>query len=179
MHRGHHGVDDAEVLVEDLGHRREAVGGAGGVRDDVVLGGVVGLVVDAQDDGDVLALGRSRDDDLLGAGVEVGLGLGGVGEDAGRLDDDLGAELLPGDHGGVALGRDLDLAAVDDDGALGVIDRAGVDAVDRVVLEEVSERLGVGQVVDADELQLGVLEADAQHLATDTTETVNPHFSGH
>ncbi|MNL55853.1 hypothetical protein D3C87_1792960 [compost metagenome] len=109
----------------------------------------------------------------------MGLGLGRVGEDAGRLDDELRAELLPGDRGRVALGRDLDLAAVDDDGGVGVIDRAGVDAVDRVVLEEVRERLGVRQVVDADELELGVLEADAQHLATDATETVNPHFGGH
>jgi hypothetical protein len=75
--------------------RREAVRGAGSVRDDVVLGSLVLVVVDADDDGDVFILGRGRDDDLLGAGIEVTLGLGGFGEEASRFDDDLDAELTP------------------------------------------------------------------------------------
>jgi hypothetical protein len=37
---------------------------------------VVVVVVDAHDDGDVLVGRRRGDDDLLGAAVEVGLGLG-------------------------------------------------------------------------------------------------------
>ena len=61
----------------------------------VVLGGVVQVVVDAHHDRDVLVLGRRRDDDLLGAVVDVHLGLGGVGEEAGRLDDDVHAEVGP------------------------------------------------------------------------------------
>ena len=36
------------------------------------LGGVVAVLVDAQHDGDVLALGRGADDHLAGAGLEVG-----------------------------------------------------------------------------------------------------------
>ena len=47
--------------------------------------GVVLLVVDAHDDGDVLALGRGGDDDLLRAGVDVALGLLGLGEQAGAI----------------------------------------------------------------------------------------------
>ena len=71
VHRRHQRAADAEVLVQHLGHRREAVGGAGRVRDDVVLGRVVLLVVDADDDRDVLVLGGRGDDDLLRAGVDV------------------------------------------------------------------------------------------------------------
>ncbi len=41
---------DAERVVEDLDDGGQAVGRAGGVGDDVVLGRVVGLLVDAQDD---------------------------------------------------------------------------------------------------------------------------------
>ena len=41
-----------------------------GVGDDRVLGGQL-VVVDAVDDGQVDALGRGRDQDLLGAGVEM------------------------------------------------------------------------------------------------------------
>ena len=42
----------------------------------VCSAGVVLVVVDAHDDGDVLVLRRGGDDDLLGAGVDVRLGLG-------------------------------------------------------------------------------------------------------
>ena len=81
----------------------------------VVLRRVVVAVVDAQHDGDVLVLGRRRDDDLLGAAVDVRPGLGGVGEEAGRLDDDVGAELLPRQRRRVALLEHLDACAADDD----------------------------------------------------------------
>ena len=61
-------------VVQHIGHRREAVGGARGVGDDqVVLGQLV--VVDAVDDGQVGAVGRGRDQHALGAGLEVGRGL--------------------------------------------------------------------------------------------------------
>ena len=44
----------------------------------------------------------SGDDDLLGAGVEMTLGLLGFGEEAGRFDHDVHAEFLPR-KGGRAL----------------------------------------------------------------------------
>ena len=69
--RGHEAALDPDGVVQDLGDRHEAVGGAGGVRDDeVILGQLV--VVDAVDDREVGAVGGGRDDDALGAGVEVG-----------------------------------------------------------------------------------------------------------
>src|SRR5699024_5349354 len=108
VHGGHQATHDADLVVEGLGQRREAVGGAGGVGDDVVLGRVVGVVVDTHDERGVLVLGRGGDDDLLGARVQVRLGLGGVGEDPGGLDDDVGAELTPGQLGRVALFESLE-----------------------------------------------------------------------
>ena len=42
----------------------------------------------------------------------------GVGEEAGGLDDDVDAEVPPGDVAGVAFGEDLDRLAVDLDGAV-------------------------------------------------------------
>ena len=85
---GHDAGRDAEGVVQDLDDGGQAVRGAGGVGNDVVVRRVVLVVVDAEDEGDVLVGGRGRDDDLLDGGAEVGLGLFGVGEEAGGFDDD-------------------------------------------------------------------------------------------
>ena len=55
---GHQPALDAQRVVEHLGDRREAIGRARGVRDDAVLGREL-VVVDAEDDRQVDALGRS------------------------------------------------------------------------------------------------------------------------
>ena len=71
----HQALLDADEVVDDLGHGGEAVRRAGGVADDVVGRRVVAVLVDAEDDRDVLALGRGADDDLPGTGVDVRPGL--------------------------------------------------------------------------------------------------------
>ena len=93
--RVHQAALDGHEVVDDLGRRGQAVGRAAGVADDVVGRRVVAVLVDAEDDRDVLALGRRADDDLLGAGVDVRPGLRGVGEDAGALEDDVDAQVAP------------------------------------------------------------------------------------
>jgi hypothetical protein len=99
---GHQTFGDAEAFLEQhVDDGSEAVRGAARVGDDVVLGGVVLVVVHAHDDGDVFALGRGGDDDLLGAGGDVALGLFGVGEQTGGLDDDIDAEAFQGSSAGV------------------------------------------------------------------------------
>src|SRR6185369_15117082 len=60
----HLALHDPEAVVQHLGHRGQAVRGAGGVGHDVVLRRVVLLVVHAHHDRDVLVLGGGGDDDL-------------------------------------------------------------------------------------------------------------------
>ena len=102
VNRGHQTGLDAETFLQQHMHeRREAVRGAGGVGNDVVLGRIVFAFVDAHDDGLDLAFAGRGDDDFLGAGGEVGLGLLAVGEEAGGFDDDVHAERLPRQRGEV------------------------------------------------------------------------------
>ena len=178
--RGHQAALDAEGVVDRLGHRGQAVRGAGRVGDHAVLGGVVVLVIDAHDDRDVLVLRRSGDDDLLRAGRDVALGLLGVGEVARRLDDDVGADLGPGQVGRVALGEHGDRLAVDDDGAVARLHGGVEPTEDRVVLRQVRQGLGVRQVVDADDFDVSPLrEQGAEVVAADTTEAIDADIDSH
>ena len=60
MDGGHETLIDADALFQkDVNNRRETVGGAGSVRNDVVAAGIVFLVVDSHHDSDVLLFGRS------------------------------------------------------------------------------------------------------------------------
>jgi hypothetical protein len=140
---------------------------------------VVG-VVHADDEGGVLVLRGGRDDDLLGSGVDVRLGLGRVREDAGGLDDDVGTELAPGKVRGVALGGGAEGHVADGDRVLVVADLLVQDAEDRVVLEQVRKRLVVREVVDADDLHVGAgLEQGAGEVTPDAAEAVDANLDGH
>ena len=126
-----------------------------------------------------LEAGRA-DDDLLRARVEVRLRLRGVGEEAGRLDDDVGAEVGPRQRARIALGEHLDRRPVHDQPVVRRLDGARVRSEDRVVLQELCERLGVRQVVDGDPLDVctGGL-GGAEDVAADPAEAVDPHAYGH
>src|SRR2546421_732558 len=68
---GHRAAVDPEALVQTVRQGDAAVGGAGGVGDDLVRRRVVPVVVPPHHDGDVLALGGGADDALLGARLHV------------------------------------------------------------------------------------------------------------
>ena len=131
-------------------------------------------------DRDVLALRRGADDDLLRAGVDVGARLVGVGEQAGRLDHDVDAEVAPRQLGRVLDLEDLDRLAVDDDRVVGVADVALVGAVRRVVLEQQGVGRDVDEVVDGDDLDTRrALEHRLEGLAADAAEAVDSDADGH
>jgi hypothetical protein len=145
-----------------------------------VLRRVVRVVVDAHDDRDVLVLGRRRDDHLLGAVVQVHLGLGAVGEEPGRLDHDVRAQVTPGELGGVALGERLHGGAGHGDLVRGGLHLLRQAAQDAVVLQQVGERGVVGQVVDADDLDVRARgEHRPEEVAADTAEAVDANPDGH
>ena len=132
---GHETLDDGELVVDDLGKGSQAVGGARGVGDDIGAA-VVGLLVDTHNVHGGIS-GRSRDDDLLGATLQVSGGLVLGGEDTGGLDNVVGASLAPGDGSGVTLGVEPDLGAVDNEVGAVLRDLALEDTVRGVILEHV------------------------------------------
>lgn len=132
---GHQPLNDTELVIEDLGERSQAVGGARSVGKNVDVLVVLLEVYTADEHG---GIGRgSRDDDLLGTTLDVGLGLFGGGENTGGLDNVLGASLLPGNGSRVALSVEADLLAIDDEVLVIDLDVALEETVGRVILEHV------------------------------------------
>ena len=144
------------------------------------VSGLYVVLVDAHDDRRVVAGGGSGDEDLLGAAGDVLLGVLGLGEAAGRLDDDVDAELAPGEVGGVALFEDLDGLAADGDRVVVVRDVVAQRAADGVVLEQVGEGLVVGEVVHRHDFEVRALrESRAKVVASDAAEAVDSDLDSH
>jgi hypothetical protein len=184
VHGGHLSVADAHGFVEDLRHRRQAVGRARGIGDDVVDRWVVDLVeVHAEDDVGVDRLGalaRRREDDLARARPHVLLGVGAGAQAPRGLDDDVDVEVGPRQVAGGALTEHADLAPVERDD-VAVARHLGRELpVDGVVGEEMREGGGIGDVVDGDDLQIGAsLVGRAHEAAADAAEAVDGDAGGH
>ena len=86
-------------------------------------------------------------------GGQVLRGAVAIGEEPGRLEHDVDAEVLPWQLRRVLHRQHLELVLVDRDLVAARADVRLQVAEDRVVLEQVRERRGVRQVVDRDEVE--------------------------
>src|SRR5579884_284883 len=138
--------------------------------------GIVGLVVNAQNQSDVLILGGGRNDDLVDGIAEMGGRFGGIREAAGRFNYQVGIHHAPRDLGGVTLGKDADGVPIDDDGVCRHVHLTWVGAVVGVVLEEIGVGGRIADVVDGHHLQLTwiTFQDGAQGEPPDSSKAVDP-----
>ncbi len=109
------------------------------------------VVIDAVDDREVSAGRRGRDDDALGAALQVQSRLVAGGEDAGAFERDVDAELAVRQLRRVLDGGDLDRSGADVDRVAIDRDRAGEAAVHRIVAKQVGVGLDRAEIVDGDD----------------------------
>src|SRR5262249_46090414 len=87
---------------------------------------------------------------------------------------------LPGEVGRVLLGRDPDLATIDDQRLLTRLDRPLEPAVNAVVLQEQGEVLGIRKVIDHENFKvLRPFRHDAEDQSADPAESIDTHSNGH
>ena len=179
MNGGHQAVGNAEVIVQDLGHGSQTVGGAAGVGDEGHVGGV-GVLIDAHDEHGGIILGGGGHHHVLGTGGDVAGGLLLGQEQARGLNDVLGADLLPGQVGGVTLGVHGDAAAIDDN-ALVAGGHVGLEpAVHGVVLEHVRHVVRRHErIVYRYEFDIRVLQTSAENHTADTAKAIDTYFNSH
>ena len=116
---------------------------------------------------------------MLGTGVNVALGLLLGKEQAGGLNDVLGAQLLPGQVVGIALGADGDALAVDDDVIALRLHLTVKLAVHGVVLQHIGQVIGRTQIVDTHDLDFRVVNGPADHHTADAAKAVDSNFNTH
>jgi hypothetical protein len=159
VNSGHETFDDSELVVQDLGERSQTVGGARGVGNDGSSG--ISLVVYSHDVHGGISR-RSRDDDLLGASLQVSRSLFNSGEDSSRLADYIGSYRSPGNVFGVSLGKELDLLSIDNEAVSVNGDFSGKSSVNRVVLELISSVLnGQEGIVNGNNVSASALNSSA------------------
>ena len=52
-------------------------------------------------------------------------------------------------------------------------------AEDRIVLQQMRQRLGIGDVVDGDDFDGGIAQGGAENVAADASETIDAYFNCH
>jgi hypothetical protein len=105
---------------------------------------------------------------------------GSLGEEARGLDDNVNTQFAPGEVGRIALGKDLDDAAVDNEVALFDFNGLGQPTADGVVLQKVGKRLGTREVVDRNNFEVRTLgECCAEVVAADAAKAVDTNTGGH
>ena len=112
--------------------------------------------------------------------MSLSLSLGGV--ETGALQNNVNTQLAPGQLGSVGLCVDGDLLAIDNNVVLAGLDDMTLGSVvtlSGIVLQQVSQHLGRGQVVDGDDLEALSTEHLTESQTADTTETIDSNFNRH
>lgn len=179
---GHHTADDTEFVIKNLHERSHAVGGAGGVGDDVILVMRISVRVYSDNEGpDAVTLAWGSDEHLLGTCLNVLSSAFLVDEHTSGFDNNVNAKLLPRQFKWVPVGDNLDGLSVDSDGVL-TCNNIGVEGTQNgIVLEKVRCGLNARCVVDADNIHVAVFSAGpaADEVASDTTETIDGYLDLH
>merc|ERR1719234_209016 len=171
MHGGHESLHDGEVVIDNLGYRSQAVGGAGSIANNLHVGSV-GVLINPHDEHGSISRG-GRDDDLLSASSVVSRGLLQGGEDASALHHVLRAHTSPGDGGRVPLHEHRDLLAIYHQLVARDAHVALVLPVGRVVFEHVDHVVqGNERVINSHNLRsLG--KSSSEHKSSNASKSVD------
>src|SRR6202790_1014352 len=179
VNSSHGAAVNAEGVLQNLCDRGEAICGARGVRNHVMLRRIVSFVVDAEDEGRVGAVGMRGDDHFFDRAAEMLLSVGAFGEETSRFDNDVGSDAGLIDFGGIFYRENLEGLAFNRDRIARVRDVVREIAEDGIVLEQVREGLCVGNVVDGVKLNILVVERGAHNVPPDAAEAVDADLYVH
>ena len=174
------GLDGSQV-IQSLSHGSQAVGSAGSSGDDVIVSSQC-FMVDIVDDSRQVITRRRGNDNLLCAGIDVSLSLSLGGVETGTFQNNIDTQLAPGQLSGVDLGINRDFFTINGNGAVTPVDivsLGNIIALRGIVLQQVSQHLGCGEVIDSDDFITVCSEHLPECETTDTTKTIDCNFYRH
>ena len=126
----------------------QAVGGAGGVRYDMVLISLVFVLIYTQHDSDILVFGRGGNNNLFDAALFMRSRFFGIGKYAGGFDNYINTIFRPGNLGGIFV-KVLLYFTIDRYNVIVDADISLICSICTVPFKEVSICFGIRQVVDS------------------------------
>ncbi|MNI63921.1 hypothetical protein D3C73_1193330 [compost metagenome] len=170
---------DAQVLVNHLDHRGQAVGGARSGGDDTVLRRVEQVLVDAHHHVQcAFLLHWSADHHTFDALIQVGLEHGYRLHLAAGLDDQVAARPVCVRDGLVR--GDLEALAFDHYRVAFCAGFTVPASVDRIEVDQMGMGLGVtGRVIDLHKLEFWPVPGRAKRQATNTAKPIDTYFDSH
>ena len=140
---------------------------------------IVGLVVHAQHEGVVRIGGRRGDDHFFHRAANVLARVGALGEQPRGFDHDLAPTDAQSISAGSFVLKTLKALAVDGNRVVGVRHFLREIAEDRIVLQQMRERLRVGDVVHGHKLDRRIAQRRAKNVPPDAAKTVDSYFNRH
>ena len=181
MNRRHEAFHDAELVVDNLGQRSQAVRCAGSIGNNLhVLG--VGVEVNTADKrGGFLILCRSGDNNLLSASLNMSGSLLGGAEHARGLHNVLRFNSAPRNLGRLLLSKNADLLAIDNELAVLSLYGAIEMTMHGVVFHHVNHIVEVDErIVDANDLKgLRLRNSGTEYQAANAAKAINANFNRH
>ncbi len=144
-----------------------------------MLRGIVRLVIHAENECGVGIGGGRRNDDFLHGAADVLARVGPCREQARGFDHDRRADRSPVELRGVLDAENLEALAINGDRVVRVGHLIGKIAEDRIVFQQMRERLRIRDVVDGYDFDRGIAKRRAKDVAADASETVNSDFHCH
>ena len=175
MDCGHEFLHDDKVVMDDFDQGGQAVGGAGGIADN--LHGVVILVMVHTHHRHGGIRRRGREDDPLGSTLQVSPSLLHGGEDTSGLHNIFSTSITPFDVGRILLLEDGDGLPIDDKLPVLSLDCAFELAVSRIILEHVDHVVEVNErIMDGDNIHFARVKGSPGDQAPSMVKSVRSNL---
>ncbi len=144
-----------------------------------MLRGVVCLIVHAENQGGIRISSRRGDNHFFHGAANMFAGARAVGKQPGGFHHDGRAYRRPVQLTGILHAKHLEALAVHGDGIVLVSNFVRQITEDRIVLQQVCQRFGVGDVVDGHDFDGRIAQRRAKDVAADASETIDTYFNCH
>ena len=173
-------ADNTEFVIQDFGNRGQAVRRAGSVGNNFVFRGQL-VVVNAVNNRQIGAFGRSGNQNAFGAGFQMDFRFVGVRETARAFIHDIDVHFFPGQFCRVGFGQNFYCFAVNRDGIICRGNFAGERTVNGIELQQMSVGFRRTEVVDRNDVNIctaGFCQS-AESQTTDTAKSINRNANCH